>query len=471
MPKVIVVGGGIAGISAAVGARKAGAEVILIEKQDQLLGIGRIAGSMDVGGRYPLHLELLAMGAPEVNAALDSVCLPSREKYVKSHYPWHSLPGSEDMTKNSWVYNVLTAEPVLRKLLVDMGVEIRWRTRGIDVAKEGKKITKLKVTNKDTGEEWLEADAFIDTCGTAGGQADCIKNVGGCVMCPWMQCRTFGDRVNISGKAGATTWSMRQKDGTPGVKYNGLYLYKTSLSKELQDQLTEIGQIFVPFRGVCDWDVDPEWSWATRGQDGNDGKGLPADPETSWRVAPDTGRFRLLDRGIFAGGAGPSPMKLEYLRQIPGFENVVIAAPVGGQNLWSLGHDITFCDNSMLVESTSNLFSAGSKANLVDIQPGINTGILAGFNAVRAAEGRKLLELPLTMASGDIVDFSQKFLRESNGGPTTFVSAHAGHYLRRLKDTGIFPDNPEKAKKRVEENGCTNLFANKMNEIGVPAKV
>ena len=52
-----------------------------------------------------------------------------------------------------------------------------------------------------------------------------------------MQCPTFGDRVNLTGKVGAKTWSMRQKDGTPGVKYNGIYLYKESLSQELQDQL------------------------------------------------------------------------------------------------------------------------------------------------------------------------------------------------------------------------------------------
>ena len=125
MAKIVVIGGGCAGISAAVGARKAGAEVTLLEKQDQLLGIGRIAGSMDVGGRYPLHLEAVEMGAGEVNEALDSVCLPNVENYRKSHYPHHSLPGSEDMTRHSWVYNVLTAEPVLRKLLEKIGVEIR----------------------------------------------------------------------------------------------------------------------------------------------------------------------------------------------------------------------------------------------------------------------------------------------------------------------------------------------------------
>jgi len=462
MTTVIVIGGGSAGIAAAVGARKAGAEVILLERQDQLLGIGRIAGSMDVGGRYPLHLEILELGAPEVNEALDSVCLPHMDNYRKSHYPWHSLPGSEEMTKHSWIYNVLTAEPVLRKMLVKMGVEIRWRSRVVEVEKEDRRITRVRVQKDRKIIEWVEGDAFIDTTGSAGGMSCCTHYVGGCTMCPWMQCPTFGDRVNLSGMAGGTTWNMRQKDGTPGVKYNGIYLYKGSLSQELQDQLNESHQIFVPFRGVIDWDTDPEWSWATRGQDGNDGRGLPADPETSWRVSPDTGRFRLLDRGIFAGGAGPSPIPLEKLREIPGFENVVVAGPVGGMNLWSLGHDLVFTENTLRVPPLDNLFAAGSKANMVDIQPCINSGVLAGFNAVRSAAGMDLIELPRSTVSGDIIAFSQEFLQNSGGGPTTFVSAHAGHYLRRLKDLGFFPDNPDKAKKRIADAGLSDIFKEKI---------
>ena len=459
MTKVVVIGGGSAGIAAAIGARKAGAEVVLLERQDQLLGIGRIAGSMDVGGRYPLHLEILEMGAPEVNEVLDEVSLDNMDNYRNSHYPWHSLPGSEEMTKHSWIYNVMTAEPALRRLLEKWGVQIVWRCRAVDLEKEGQRITRVKVKIDRYKDAWIEGDAFIDTTGSAGGMKDCTKNVGGCTMCPWMQCPTFGDRVNLAGKAGGKTWSMRQKDGTPGVKYNGIYLYKESLSQEWKDALAYSHQIFVPFRDEVDWDTDPEWSWATRGQDGNDGEGHPADAETSWRVSPDTGRFRLLDRGIFAGGAGPSPIPLEKLRKVPGFENIVPAAPVGGMNLWSLGHDLVFCENTLRVPPLENYFTAGSKAHIVDIQPCINTGYLAGFNAVRSATGQVLIELPRTTATGDIIAFTQEVLQNSDGGPTTFVSAHAGHYLRRLKDTGIFPDNEEKARKRVEDAGVTNIFA------------
>ena len=173
MTKIVVIGAGIAGISAAAGARKAGAEVVLLEKQDQVLGIGRIAGSMDVGGRYPLHLEAVEMGAGEVNEALDSVSYDNMDNYRNSHYPHHSLPGSEDMTKHSWVYNVMLAEPALRKLMVDMGVEIRWRTRAVKVEKEGNRITRIQVEVDRHKKTWIEGDAFIDTTGSAGGMDQC----------------------------------------------------------------------------------------------------------------------------------------------------------------------------------------------------------------------------------------------------------------------------------------------------------
>jgi hypothetical protein len=38
------------------------------------------------------------------------------------------------------------------------------------------------------------------------------------------------------------------------------------------------------------------------------------------------------------------------------------------------------------------------------------------------------------------------------------VSAHAGHYLKHLKDEGFFPDNTEKCKQRVADAGFTDYF-------------
>ena len=46
MAKVVVIGGGWAGCAAAISAKKAGADVVLLERTDLLLGLGNIGGIM-----------------------------------------------------------------------------------------------------------------------------------------------------------------------------------------------------------------------------------------------------------------------------------------------------------------------------------------------------------------------------------------------------------------------------------------
>ena len=50
--KVVVVGGGWAGCGAALAAGKQGAEVVLIERTDMLLGTGLVGGIMRNNGRF-----------------------------------------------------------------------------------------------------------------------------------------------------------------------------------------------------------------------------------------------------------------------------------------------------------------------------------------------------------------------------------------------------------------------------------
>ena len=44
MAKVVVVGGGWAGCAAAISAAKAGADVVILEKTDLLVGLGNVGG-------------------------------------------------------------------------------------------------------------------------------------------------------------------------------------------------------------------------------------------------------------------------------------------------------------------------------------------------------------------------------------------------------------------------------------------
>ena len=60
--RVVVTGGGWSGIAAALSACKAGADVILIEKTDLLLGLGNVGGIMRNNGRFVGAEENIALG-------------------------------------------------------------------------------------------------------------------------------------------------------------------------------------------------------------------------------------------------------------------------------------------------------------------------------------------------------------------------------------------------------------------------
>ncbi|TPB28043.1 FAD-dependent oxidoreductase, partial [Burkholderia pseudomallei] len=62
MAKVVVIGGGWAGCAAAISARKAGAEVTILERTDLLLGLGNVGGIMRNNGRYTATEEAIALG-------------------------------------------------------------------------------------------------------------------------------------------------------------------------------------------------------------------------------------------------------------------------------------------------------------------------------------------------------------------------------------------------------------------------
>ena len=73
MPKVVVIGGGWAGCGSALSAKKAGAEVVLLERTDMLLGTGLVGGIMRNNGRFTATEEMIAMGGGELFQVTDSV--------------------------------------------------------------------------------------------------------------------------------------------------------------------------------------------------------------------------------------------------------------------------------------------------------------------------------------------------------------------------------------------------------------
>ncbi|MFO7709899.1 MAG: FAD-dependent oxidoreductase, partial [Desulfobacterales bacterium] len=66
MVKVVIVGGGWSGCAAALAARNQGAEVVLIERTDMLLGTGLVGGIMRNNGRFTAAEEMIALGGGDL---------------------------------------------------------------------------------------------------------------------------------------------------------------------------------------------------------------------------------------------------------------------------------------------------------------------------------------------------------------------------------------------------------------------
>ena len=83
--KVVIVGGGWAGSGAAMAAKNAGAdEVVVLERTDMLLGTGLVGGIMRNNGRFTATEEAIAMGANEIFETIDAHC---RHKNI--NFPGH----------------------------------------------------------------------------------------------------------------------------------------------------------------------------------------------------------------------------------------------------------------------------------------------------------------------------------------------------------------------------------------------
>ena len=108
--KVIIVGGGWSGCAAAISAKKAGADVTVIEKTDLLLGLGNVGGIMRNNGRYTASEELIALGGGDLIKITDKVSV-----HTNVDFPGH---------KHATLYNVNMIEGEVSKYIKDMGINI-----------------------------------------------------------------------------------------------------------------------------------------------------------------------------------------------------------------------------------------------------------------------------------------------------------------------------------------------------------
>lgn len=126
--KVIIIGGGWAGCSAAVTASKAGAKVEIFEKTDMLLGLGNVGGIMRNNGRFTASEELIALGAGELIQITDN---NSRHRNID--FPGHKHPRFIKMQKGAMLLlsKSLLCFPIHPRLffllnLQELSVFLKW---------------------------------------------------------------------------------------------------------------------------------------------------------------------------------------------------------------------------------------------------------------------------------------------------------------------------------------------------------
>jgi len=427
MAKVVVVGGGWAGCAAALSAKKAGAEVVLLEKTDCLLGTGLVGGIMRNNGRFTTAEEMIAMGGGDLFKLTDE-----NSRHVNMEFPGH---------KHANLYDVALMEPMVARYLVEQGVEVWTVSRAQKIKMTNRKI---KAVQLETG-QLIEGDVFVDATGTLGPQGNCRKYGNGCAMCI-IRCPSFGGRVSIAGLAGVKEIRGHRPDGGYGAMSGSCKLNKDSLDPGLVAEMERTGVAVIPVPKEL-----AEQKGKLLGIKSCQQYALKEYAENV--VLLDTGHAKLM-----------SPFyPLADLRSIPGLENARYEDPYAGGK----GNSIRYLamsprDNFLKVEGVDNLFCGGEKAGLlVGHTEAIATGTLAGHNAVRYVMNKPLLELPISLAVGDAIAYVRKQMQTEEGLMQKYTFS-GSVYFERMQELGLYTTEVKAIQERVRKVGLSDVFAQKV---------
>ena len=425
MASIVIIGGGWAGCAAAVAASQAGADVLVLEKTDMLLGLGNVGGIMRNNGRYTAAEEMINLGMGKLFDITDRAA-----RHTMIEFPGHS---------HASLYDVTRVEPMVRRLLEEMGVKIRLMSRAIDVIKKGNAVKGILMADDTI----IEGDVFIETTGSTGPMGNCLKYGNGCAMCI-LRCPSFGPRTSISQRAGVEDILGQRGDECYGAFSGSCKLNKDSLSQEIRDRLNREGVVVLK---VPAEDVKPEKLSVKVCQQ----YALKEYAENI--VLLDTGHAKLM-----------TPFyPLEKLRKICGLENARYEDPYSGGKGNSVRYlSIAPRNNSMKVEGLENLLCGGEKAGLfVGHTEAITTGSLAGHNSVRLALGMPLLELPRNLVTGDIIAYANERIKTKEGLKKRYTFAGA-EYFERMKERKMYTIDKQEIERRVSRMDLTDIFNEKL---------
>jgi hypothetical protein len=161
---VLVAGGGIAGIAAAIAAARGGARVTLLEREYGL-------GGMATLGLVTIYLPLCdGEGNQLVFGIGEELLKLSIEHGAEANYPKAWLDGGtlEERKKHRYItqFNPHLFALRVEKLLVELGVNILYGSVACGVKKNGAAITHVVVENK-SGRSAIEVKSVVDATGDA----------------------------------------------------------------------------------------------------------------------------------------------------------------------------------------------------------------------------------------------------------------------------------------------------------------
>lgn len=419
--RVVIIGGGWAGTAAAISARKAGAEVCLLEKTDMLLGVGNAGGIMRNNGRFTAAEEMIALGGGELFQLIDRIALHRNVEFPGHHH--------------ATLYPVNTIEAHVRRLVNGMGIEVHCSTHICDVERSGDRLTAVV---SDAGERFA-GDVFIETTGSAGPMGNCLKYGNGCSMCV-LRCPAYGPRISISGRCGQQDYRGERVPDVFGVFSGSCKLSKESLSEELQQELNTKGVAIIPLpKEEVNYDklkMKACKQYAIKDFSEN-------------MIILDTGDAKLMT----------SYYPLDKLRLLPGLENARYIDPYAGSKGNSIRYlSLAYRSNEMTVDGMANLLCAGEKSGLfIGHTEAIVTGTLAGANAARLGAGKPLLTLPETLAVGDIISAANASIKERHDTLERFTFS-GGNYFKRMQEKNLYTTDLATVAGRVDKAGLTGVY-------------
>ncbi len=217
---VVVAGGGIAGVSAAISAKRAGAKkVLLIEREFALGGLATL-------GLVTYYLAIDDGHGRQVSYGITEELMKLSIKYGTEEesrgYPWwhEGTREEKENVRYETRFNANVFAVILTKFVKDEGVDILFGTTVCDTLVENGKITHLLVENK-SGRYAIGARTVIDCTGDADVCArageDTVINTEGNIVSYWNYYTTKGEYTLVM--QNEETMTRRPEfDGIDGAK-------------------------------------------------------------------------------------------------------------------------------------------------------------------------------------------------------------------------------------------------------------